>query len=82
MDMSAMQMRFNTVCPCSSCASGHWECIVAGCLSGYYIDVNGQINSLCVRVHLPLRVLIVLVRVGFALHYKPGLPSKEGNSGL
>ena len=33
-------------------------------------------------VHLPLRVLIVLVRVGFTPHYNPGLPSTEGNTGF
>ena len=43
---------------------------------------NGRISSSCVRVHLPLRVLIVLARVGFTPHYEPGLPSTEGNTGL
>ena len=43
---------------------------------------NGRISSSCVRVHLPLRVLIVLARVGFTPHYEPGLPSTEGNTGF
>ena len=43
---------------------------------------NGRISSSCVRVHLPLRVLIVLAGVGFTPHYEPGLPSTEGNMGL
>ena len=43
---------------------------------------NGRISSSCVRVHLPLRVLIVLARVGFTTHYEPGLPSTEGNTGF
>ena len=43
---------------------------------------NGRISSSCVRVHLPLRVLIVLARVGLTPHYEPGLPSTEGNRGF